>query len=140
MRLIVLILLSVLLLHSCISSQKDMLVDLKKMNDCVKKWEERITQDTVKARVLLFENKTSYTTAQFSAFIIGVTPYQDTIAFIDNSFNGKLKANDNITFVGSIQKMDRNLRILPASGRNKKNNLHYCKVKFYSFGKFIDVN
>jgi hypothetical protein len=102
-------------------------LEFKKVKSCRKNWTyESLTQKT-DLKVLLFNKQSHWCLSYFPNFIIGVTGNSDTIGIIDNTFNGIIKRNENISII-PVKDLIMERPIFSVSKKPIENNLN-CSVK-----------
>jgi hypothetical protein len=122
---------------SCTVNKQRLQEDLKRVIECRQNRLDSNIQVNTRIRVILFDEQRFYDVARYPAFIIGITPDNDTIGVVDKTFDGKLSLNQLIEIGPDIWtnlEMESLHPLLSVSKDKARNNL-YCSFKVLYRGK-----
>jgi hypothetical protein len=127
-----------LCLQSCyIRSKKFWEHEEIKMQDCRKNWNYQELPAVTDVQILLFRNRLIFDRV-YPAFIIGITPQKDTVAFIDKDIDTIFEVGEHIHVSPAswspLEKVELD-PIFSVYPKSKTNDLH-CAVKTVYFGSF----
>lgn len=137
-KLVILIGLFTLFIQGCaLNKRAYRLAELSKVSACYKSWKYEDLKTVQHIRVLHFDPKSFYDISSFPSFTIGVNAKGDTIAIMDQDFEGILKQGDNVDVLPkkwSVLDKEFLKPLLPLSKKPSENDL-YCSISIVFFGQ-----
>ncbi len=120
-----------------VKSKKFWANESKKVESCRNKWVYQDLSEEHELTVLSFSAKSRHSLVSFPNFLIGITETNDTIAFLDKDFEGKLNLNDKIKIIPFkwTDTEKQTLKPLYYIHSKSKDNDLFCVVNTVYYGK-----
>lgn len=109
----------------------------EKVYNCYKSWKYEDLQKEQCIKLLLFNPKHRHSMYSYPNFLIGINVEGDTIAIVDNNFDGKLDQGDLITAEPREWTEAEKVNKKPLFTVNKKSyeNKLYCSISIVYYGQ-----
>lgn len=137
-KLVIFTCISALVIQGCIMNKTEYWeAEKEKVYNCHKSWKYQDLQKEQRVKLLLFNLKHRHSMLSYPNFLIGINVEGDTIAIMDNNFDGKLDQGDIITAEPHEWTEAEKEYIKPLLTVHKKSyeNKLYCSISIVYYGR-----